>query len=270
MFFRVIISLFVVMCSSAGLAVDFSAADALFQQRDNNLQAVRSAHTMYANLARGASGRDLIYAYEQMSRLRFYEGLSLPTRDERIATALNCVNEIEAIKSVNNVTPVAYYYWKALCLLSWGRYNEEVDSIATIMRTGEMADLIEKGISTDAAYEGGGCYRLGAALYVKLPPINFFGPSQDLDRAARYVDLAMSSAAHESELDPETATGDYFYKVYEAKARLQRAKRDIEGAKATIRTALARIHAGEIPVGREPETKLDEKDLNELLAEIGQ
>lgn len=268
MFFRLIISFFVLMSSLVGFAVDFSAADAMFQQRANNLPAVRSAHAMYATLARSAKGSDLIYAYEQMSRLRFYEGLSLPTRDERIATALKCVNEVEGIRSVENVTPIAYYYWKALCLLSWGRYNEEVDPIGTVKRSGEMADLIEKGVALDPTYEGGGCYRLGAALYVKLPAINFFGPSQDLNRASRYVDLAISSPAHDSELDPETATGDYFYKVYEAKARLQRAQRDTEGAKATIHSALARIQAGEIPLGREPETKLDEKDLNELLAEL--
>lgn len=261
---------FLLICTSLtsvyATAADFSQANELFRQRENNIVKIHAARELYRKLLPNTTSAEKIFAVEQMSRLSLYQGLIEPQDSDKIKSAEICLNDIEQISSVNGATPVAYYYWKAVCLMGWARSNGVMKSLG---KSKMIADLIDKTIATDAVYEGGGGYRLGSALYMALPIVNpiFLGLNQDLSRSLKYAELAIKSPAYSQEPDPETATGDYFFKVYEAKAQAQFKSGNRQGALKTIGDAIARIDEGDIPVGREPETAVDRRDLQILLDE---
>ena len=103
-----------------------------------------------------------------------------------------------------------------------------------------------------------------------LPAYNPLGPSRDLPRALESFEASINNdEAYEDPRevtwrDPATETGDFFYNThfYYAKALIDDGQTAL--AKAVVNNALARIKAGKIGKGREPETEVARRQLQEL------
>jgi hypothetical protein len=247
--------------STIAFGADFSAADGAFAQRTDATQRA-SAEQLYTAALPGLTGADRLYAIEQLSRLGYYEG-SLPAESDSSNRKIGfqkCMDAADlASPALQGEETVAYHYWKGTCLASWAKANGVLKSLE---KAGEVLGHIEKGNAIDPTYEGGGFYRLGSAVYLNLPAI--FGG--DLNKAADFSQKAISSAAYSGSLTPETDTGNYFYLVYLYAAQIAAKKEGKAEAIAIGKQALSRINdAKEIPAGREPETELNRRDLQEYL-----
>jgi hypothetical protein len=246
-------------------AADFSAADALFAERTNEDKAEES-RKLYSQLLPSLKSDELAYAVEQISRLDFYRGSKLPENEEsnkkRKKIFLRCLENQENISPEKFGSSIpSYYYWKGACLASWAKANGLAKSLE---KSKEMLELIEIGKSVSTTYEGGGFYRLGAVVYNELPPL--FGGS--VEKASEYAALAEASEAYEGAINPDTETGRYFYNVYIYKAKILVKQNKTPEAKQVLEEALARISAGDISVGKEPETELYRKEIKDTLESI--
>lgn len=263
-----ILSLFAcVACMGTAFAsFDFSAADGLYAARENNFAKIHEARAAYAAaLAGSPTAEDKIYAIEQMSKLDVYETTLVTDNNQIKQISLACYDNVTNIApSAVGSTP-AYFYWRAACLAVWGRAN---GVLASLSRSSELVELIEAGNKVDSTYEGGGFYRLGAAVYSKLPAINPLGPSGNMDLALKYIDLAIASPAYANAVDPETSTGDYFYNAYQFKAEILDKLHRKDEAIALLKQVIARLQAGDLPVGREAETRVYLADLQKTLADL--
>jgi hypothetical protein len=171
-----------------------------------------------------------------------------------------CLDTQERINpAVTNVQTPVFYYWKGVCLASWAKANGVVKSLE---KAKELIETIELGKAASSTYEGGGFYRLGSVVYFNVPGI--IGGS--IDKASEYAALSESSEAYEGAVNPETETGRYFYNLYVYKAQILAKQNKVPEAKATLEEALARLNAGDIPVGREPETALHRVEIEAALA----
>jgi hypothetical protein len=245
------------------MAADFTNANALFAERDNSSKA-EEARAAYAQLISGSSMEEKIYAVEQMGRIDYLVGSKLPENsdgnEKRKAIFKRCLDNQETInpKTTGVETPV-FYYWKGVCLASWAKANGIVKSLE---KSKELIETIETGKGVSATYEGGGFYRLGSVVYMNLPGL--FGGN--LEKAAEYAALAESAEAFEGALNPDTETGRYFYNLYTYKAQILAKQNNVSQAKATLQEAIARLNAGDIPAGREPETALHKVEIEATLA----
>lgn len=262
---RFLIGLVAFTSSVNAFAFDFSAADSAYELRENNTQKIHESRGLYAAAINGGSAAEVTYAIEQMSKLDLYE-TAISTDNEIIKNvSLACYENTTKLQTLTVTPSAAYYYWRAACLAVWGRAN---GVIASLTRSGELTELIENGNKVDSTYEGGGFYRLGSAVYAKLPSINPFGPRGDANKALDYANRAIQSAAYEGAIDPATATGDYFYNVYQFKAEALAKLGQKDAAKAVLNEAIARFDGGDLPVGREAETRAYAADLKKALADI--
>lgn len=251
--------------SVTAFAFDFGAADALFQQREQGPAKIAEARAAYATGLTNLNGAEKIYAVEQLARLDYYEGLILGdqgNKDVRKAIYNRCLDTLENNISPSKVGPTPqYYYWKASCLALWGNAN---GVSASLGRIPELLRLINDGLTTDNRYEGGGVSRLASAVYLKIPEI--FGGG--VDKSFEFSTRALSSQAFPGSESPETATGDYFFNVYDHRAQALAKKGRKAEAVALLKEAIERIDSGDLPVGREPETRLHKRDLEATLASL--
>jgi tetratricopeptide (TPR) repeat protein len=251
--------------SVSALGFDFGAADALFAEREQGAAKIAEARSAYATGLTNLNGAEKIYAVEQLARLDYYEGLILGdqgNKDTRKSIYNRCLDTIESNISPAKVGPTPqYYYWKASCLALWGNAN---GVSASLGRIPELLRLINDGLTTDSRYEGGGLNRLASAVYLKIPEI--FGGG--VDKSFDYSTRALSAQAFPGSQDPATATGDYFYNVYEHRALALAKKGRKAEAIALLKEAIERIDGGDLPVGREPETRLHKRDLEAALASL--
>lgn len=266
---KVLLALSAFAFSLQAFAYDFSAADALFEQRAGDRAKIAQARGAYnASLSQSLTVDERVYAVEQMSRLSYYEALLLDEDTETIKSVTQeCYDKTSAIApNTNGVgeTP-QYYYWRSVCLSLWAKAN---GIVASLGRSKEVVSLFEQAIAVDSTYDGGGAYRLGAAVYHKLPAINPVGPRGDLNKAADYINKALASPAYAGAADPATATGDYFFNVYEYQAEVVAKQGDKARAVAILTSAIDRINSGDLPMGREPETAEHLKDLVKLREEL--
>lgn len=242
-------------------AYDFSAADAAFAGRTDAAQAAL-ARDLYSKSLASVSGDEKIYAVEQLARVDYYEGNKTPESDDanRKKIFKRCMDSVENIKSTASSHP-AYNYWRGLCLASWAKANGVLKSLE---KAGEIIELIEKGRGVDETYEGGGFFRLGAAVYLNLPPL--FGG--DVNKAWDYSQKAIASAAYAGSKSPDTDTGNYYYAVYLYASQIA-AKRDSkDAARAIANEAIERIEAGDVSPDRAPETAINLKEIKDYLASL--
>lgn len=235
-------------------AADFTAADELFERRGEGVAVINEGKDAYAAQLGASNTTEKLYALGQMSRLAYYEGLIVPEsdRDARVALYRRCWDDLEAHINPSQVgDTVEYYFWKGVCMASWARAKGIGSSLA---QSGELVETVETGLTLDDTYEGGGFYRLGSAVFQNLPPVNPFGPTRDLARSLEYAELAIESEAYAGEEIPDTATGDYFFNVYEYQAIATNALGDRDGAIAILEDAISRIQEGDVPSDRMPET----------------
>ncbi|MEY4064429.1 MAG: hypothetical protein RIR26_637 [Pseudomonadota bacterium] len=254
-----------VTVSMSAIAFDFGAADALFSQREQGPAKIAEARAAYATGLTNLNGAEKIYAVEQLARLDYYEGLLLGdqgSKEARKTIYQRCIDTLDANIAPAKVGPnPPFFYWKASCLALWGNANGVSASLGKIP---ELLRLINDGIALETRYEGGGLYRLASAVYLKIPEI--FGGG--VDKAFDYNNRALSSAAYPGSQNPDTATGNYFFNVYDQRAQALAKKGRKAEAVAVLQEALERIDAGDLPVGREPETRLHRRDIEATLASL--
>lgn len=189
MFKLAIVALPILTATQVAQADDvFTAADQLFEQREDNRQAIAQARNAYLGILNQVSGDQLVYAVSQLGRLAIYEGeMLLPktARAERRAIFEQCwcaepkVNLlgqgscakpgfVEKIKTVNGKEHPAYHYYKGVCQGYWGEQGSAVEKLAFV---GQLEGHIKKGPTVNydlikgSDFEGGGIYRLAAGFY---------------------------------------------------------------------------------------------------------
>jgi tetratricopeptide (TPR) repeat protein len=256
-----------VSVSVTALAFDFGTADALFAQREQGPAKIAQARAAYATGLINLNGAEKIYAVEQLARLDYYEGLLLGdqgNKDDRKAIYQRCIDTLDTHIAPAKLGPTPqFYYWKASCLALWGNAN---GVSASLGRIPELLRLINDGLTTDTRYEGGGLYRLASAVYLKIPEI--FGGG--VDKSFDFNNRALASAAFPGSQDPSTSTGNYFFNVYDQRAQALAKKGRKAEAISLLAEALERIDAGDVPVGREPETRLHRRDIEATLSSLQQ
>lgn len=254
--------------AAAASAADFGAADALFARRAEGPAVIEQAKSAYADQLGSADRSQKLYAVDRLSRLAYYQGLITPDNasEQRKAFFRRCWDDVE-----NIIAPVQvgenpeYYYWKGVCMAQWAKANGIASSLS---KSGELVRTLEKGIQVDATFEGGGFYRLGAAVYQNLPPVNPFGPTYDINKSLDWANSAIASPAYSGAENPDTATGDYFYNVYEYRSVALDRKGDRSGALATLKGAISRIEQGDVAPDREPETAAILQTLKDLASSL--
>ena len=231
-------------------------ADALFADREQGNEKIEEALAAY-EAAYDESETDATdyYIADKISALYFYQGLIAQTKDEKKEIYQNCLDHIEDYSADSTIV---YNYWKGACLASWARANGILESLK---RAQELVDNIEAGKQLEGAksFQGGGIYRLGAAVYINLPKGVPGVPSQDPAKSLADVEVALSASA----TDAHCAGNSYFNAhVYKAKALAASGQKD--AAKAHINTVLAQ----ESCAGLAPETKVYKAELQQLLSDL--
>lgn len=248
------------------LAYDFAPANALFAQREQGAQQIAQARAAYVTALPSVSGAERIFAGEQIARLDYYEGIKTPEAesDARKAIFTRCMNALDENLAVAKVgSNVQYFYWKGSCLANWGKASGPT-SPASLARVPELLGLIKDGLAISDKYEGGGFYRLSSAVYLKIPAI--FGGGAE--KAEDFADKALRAESYPGSVDPDTATGDYFYNAYEFKCEAMSKRGKKDEAVALLKAAIKRIDDGDLPLGREPETRVFRADLQATLGRI--
>ncbi len=254
--------------AGAAHAFDFSAADALYDQRENGPAAISTARQAYLDAVKSVSDTDLIYAVEQIARLDAYAALSIPKSKiaGRKPILEACLRDIELIKPHQGVSATPhYYYWKAICQSLWS----EADGIMSSLRLSkDVFAWLDAGRAVDATYEASGFDRIAGGLYLRLPAVNPFGPAGSVEKALTHLEASLNSPAYSGSKNPDTESGDYHYTThfYYAETLVKADRRD--EARNFIDTAIDRIESGDLPVGREPETRLALIRLKDLRATL--
>lgn len=246
--------------SSAAFAFDFSAADAAFEKRTDAEQAEK-ALGLYSDALSQTSGSEKLYAVEQLGRLDYYLGNKAPESDTEARKKIfqRCLDNVETINpsAFGSDTP-QYRYFKGVCLANWAKANGILKSLE---QAGELIENIETGRKLDETYEGGGFYRLGVAVYLNLPPL----AGGDVNKAWDYYQKTIASPAYSGSKTPDTDSGNYHFAAYLYGAQVAAKRGDKAGAKAIGQEAIERIEGGDLPVGREPETLLVKKEIEDFL-----
>lgn len=260
------IAMFVIaLFARTAFGFDFSSADSLFEQREQGFEAIqRATHAYKSSLREGLTPDEKVYVVEQVGRLSLYEGLLANDDNETVKrVALECYELTEVIQNTHAKTPVQYYFWRALCLAGWAKANGVVQSLS---RSKELIDLVEQGIATgDASYEGGGLFRIAAAAYMRLPALNPLGPAGDLNKALEYANKSLSAPAYGGAIDPATATGDYFFQIYQVLGEVLYLLGRKDEAIRALERALERVRNGDVSPNRMPESRLEGRDCEALL-----
>lgn len=254
--------------SQAAVAADFGAADALYERRGEGKAVIAQAKSAYAAQLGRASGDEVVYAVDRLSRLAYYEGLITPeaNTEDRKVFFKRCWDDLE-----NHLAPAKvgetpeYYYWKGVCLAQWARANGIASSLS---KSGELVRAIEKGMTIDDSFEGGGFHRLGSAVYQNLPTVNPFGPTYDINKSLEWANASIASPAYPGAENPDTATGDYFYNIYEYRAVALSRKGDRAGAVSTLESAIKRIEQNDVASDRVPETQAHLATLRQVLSTL--
>ncbi len=251
--------------ASTASAYDFSAADALFDRREEGAAAIDAARAAYIEtLGNGLSPAELIYAIEQTARLDVYAALRIDRAQikQRQPLLMRCLRDIEKIAP--NTSAGAnphYYFWKTTCTSYWA---EAEGALASLQRAKEAFALIEAGRRVDSAYEAAGFDRLLGGLNTRLPAFNPYGPGGSIPKALEHLEITLNAPAYSGAKYPETESGDYhFTSHYFYAEALRKAGRDQE-ARHVLDTAIQRIEDGDLPTGRIPETRLALQRLKEL------
>jgi len=246
------------LTASQAYAYDFSSADAAFAKREDSAQ-LAAATKLYNASLDSVSGAEKVYASEQLARLAFYEGNSIPESDSsnRKKVFKRCMDVADTF----DTKTVQHSYWRSLCLASWAKANGVLKSLE---KAGEILELVEAGRKADETYEGGGIYRVGSAVYLNLPPL--FGG--DIDKAWSYAQRAIASPAYAGSKNPDTDTGNYFYGVYLYAGQIAAKREGKDAAKAIVTEAIERIEGGDMPVDRVPETNQYLVELKAYLATL--
>lgn len=220
--------------AAPALALDWSQADALFNQRKDNRAVIAQARTAYLGLLNQATTKaDKLRAVAQLGRLAVYEGeMVLPKNAsaDRKAVFSQCwcaqprVSGIPPFVSgscsspgfVDKISPAAlgeehpaYFYFHGVCLAYWGEQGTLSEKLAF---TPKVVDDIEKGQTLDTRYEGGGIGRLAAGVYSNpaARPLGLYKPNEALE----LIDAALA----EQPFPGDPSNGSSYYDNWQGKA----------------------------------------------------
>lgn len=230
---RSLIASFVAMLglSTSAWALDWSAADALYAQRQDNRAVIAQARAAYLTLlGQATETADKLRAVSQLGRLAVYEGEMILPKDasaERRAIFQECwcadprvsllgVGSCAREGFVDAIHPdrigqnhPAYHYFHGVCLAYWGEQGSLPEKLAF---TSWISRDIRNGQAVDQRYEGGGINRLAAGLWSNpaTRPLGIYNP-QD---ALRAIDQALTAQAYPG--DP--SSGSSYYDNWQGKA----------------------------------------------------
>jgi len=245
------------LCACSAFAgFDFGTADALFVQRENNLEKIAQARAIYRK-ALDAKVDDRVYAMQHIGTLAYYEGELLTAEDnhkKRVEIFEQCLGDVKKIspdelgKEVPN-----YYLWKAACLALWGK---SASSFSVAGRLDSLEKAMKKGLALDERFEGGGMHRLMGSVYLKsealwwIPGLSrFYNP----EKALKHIEVAIKM-------------GPQYYDAYLTKAEiLKKLGRSDEGLKF-LQTKKQEFEGKRLPAGLEPESKAILQKMSEAVA----
>lgn len=168
-------------------AADFSKADGLFAQRENNPFAIHAAQALYEGVLYHSGDRvEQTHAMNQLGRLAYYEGELMTSMDDstrRMAIFAKSQAYAEYAGSA---------YWKALSLALW---SQSAGTAAAWWYMDDFKKVFKQALVQDVTTDNGGIFRLLGVLYAK---------SKDLQSYDLYdPDLALAYANKAMELGPQ-------------------------------------------------------------------
>src|SRR3989338_7193050 len=175
----------------------------------------------------------------QLGKLAYYEGeLLTPLEDDDKRKEIFAHTQVLAEKAGSA-------YWKALSLALW---CQSAGSIAAWWYIDDFKEAAERALLEDQQTDGGGIYRLLAAVYVKSPELKRYGLYQP-ELALGYIEKALK-------ISPEHLD------AYFVKASVLKALGRLEEGKQLLKDILAKP----LPVTElEPENKIVLKRMAEKL-----
>lgn len=256
----------------------FDEADALFAERENNVEKIAAARSAYKTALRTVDGADRIYAIEQLGRLAFYEGEHLNDLDRgarrRTEIFADCREFVEAIANVPEAV-TQYHFWKLQCTAFWVQSAPLLSRLAQIGSIKRyfnsiVGDNLEPRpeVGIDTRYQGGGIYRVIAGI-IKDDLSSLI--RDDLPNRAKAMDLAdMAMASQAYPGDPNA--GDAYYSNFRGRGDLLIKLGRNDEAREWLNRYIAEIDeliaANELPAGMEVETKAEQNTMKRLLAGI--
>lgn len=146
---------------------DFSKADALFVQRENNLTVIAEARALYEDILNNtANNADRLRAMNQLGRLAYYEGeLLTPLEDTAKRMDIFARTQLQAEQAGSA-------YWKALSLALW---CQSAGSVSAWWYLDDFKNLMQRALTEDQTTDGGGIFRLLAAVYVRSKDLESYG-----------------------------------------------------------------------------------------------
>ena len=249
-----------VLFAGIASAYDFTSADQLFAGRDKTIEGrkkIELALDAYRQSLANVSGKDLIYAVAQISRLYVYKGDMTYPEDERrtrmkiFDTCLDTLDDHLKPSVFGRATP-QYYYYKLYCLALWGK---SAGPLRVLLRAPVLKKTISEGLKLDTRYEGGGMLRMTAAVYLneKARPLGLYRPQ----RAMELIKQAIASEATDDPAYPIPLAGtdiaENYYHYAEALLKSDRGAEAIELLEQTISEYEELIELDALPAGREPE-----------------
>ncbi len=258
-------------------AADFSRADSLFAQRENNRAVIAEARQAYFEILGATSDvNEKIRAVEQLGKLAIYEGeLLLPKSDtagrqaifgecwcketsivRRSCTTPGFMEQISP-KALGRTVP-AYAYFYGACLGYWG---ESANLMQKAAFSGELGSAVKSGIGIDeAAYEGGGVHRLAGSVWSN--PLARAVGLYDIDGAYREIEQAIASPSYQDQ-----HPGSLYFENIMIKLKIMSVldgarsgegwkEKAIQLADDTLADMADRVDLGKVPAGREPEFRV--------------
>jgi hypothetical protein len=258
--------------SAPAFADQWTSADSLYAQRENNRAKIADARAAYTAIlnASGAAAQDKIRAATQIGRLSYYEGEMLLAKTdtaERKKVFKACWDALDKIKPTSgaNAIPATpnFYFYKGLCMAFWG---EAAGTLASLPYVPTLLDMIEKGLAQDTRFEGGGIFRLAAGVYgnKKAQPLGLYQP----EKALEMIEKSLVSAAFPGDAN----SGAKWFDNWRGKATaLVELERNAD-AKTILTSGIAKINDliddDELPAGRTPETMWILSKMEEELAAL--
>ncbi|MCX6104255.1 MAG: hypothetical protein NTY08_00260 [Proteobacteria bacterium] len=201
--------------SQAAFAVDFSAADSLFSQRENNRANISQARALYVQILNQATTvNDKIRAAEQLGRLALYEGEMLLAKSDsssRKTVFGDCWCRSTSLFSrscnepgwVEKISPSAigqrvpaYYYYRGMCIGYWGEASNVIEQAAF---SGALREAVNGGLdlassnSSSSYYEGGAVHRVAANVWSN--PLARAVGLYDAKQALAQIETALAAPA---------------------------------------------------------------------------
>jgi hypothetical protein len=242
----------------------FNDADALFAQRENNIQAVTSARSKYLEHSNSSDPVILTYVVQQVGRLAHYEGYFLSAARDKTRKARvykTCFETANLLAPHQADFRTFYTYWRLSCSSLWLKYAKIGDRLGQLGRIKEEFDLlvgddleIKSELNIDTRYMGGGITRVLAGVYGNSLSNLVRSSLPDRPKALEMANRSLAARPFPG----TTIWGTDVYRNYTQKVEIYIGLEDQQSADELIEDTVEEIQEleedGELPVGLEPES----------------